>query len=277
MASGAIAYDRLAADDPAAIDHIRQLMTAHPDRARFDVALGMLAGPARDRMLFELMARWPDDVRHTRFAHEDWHQELRIVSGWRLFAPLRFGGAEPAFQRNLDVARDMKADAGERAVALCWLFHLIADMHQPLHAGHRMTGQFLATDRAGTIAWVRRGADQRPISLHAFWDRAADLPGSDMEAAEKIARGAAAVAPSESVPRGGGSAEAQFHDWTKESEALAATVAYRGSGLEAAARQEDAPLVSARYIGEARSVSERRLGEAGIRIARLIAALFPAR
>jgi hypothetical protein len=277
MASGAVAYDRLATDDPTAIDRIRALMAAHPDRPRFDAALGELAGTARDRMLFELMARWPDDVRHTRFNHTHWHHQLRVVSGWRLLGGLRIGEAEPAFRRNLAVVRDAKADAGAKAVALCWLVHVIADMHQPLHAGHRMSGRFPTTDRAGTIAWVRRAPDQPPVNLHIFWDRAADLPGPDTDAADVIARHAERAVPPESLASGEGTPEHQFQAWTHESEGLAATVAYQGDGITAAARREDAPVVSVGYGEAARRLSERRLGEAGIRIARLMAVLFPAR
>ncbi|WP_404713492.1 S1/P1 nuclease [Sphingomonas sp. MMS24-J13] len=276
MASGAIAFDQLAANDAAAIDAIRRLMAAHPERARFDASLADLAGPARDRMLFELMARWPDDVRRTQFDHPGWHQELRVVSGWHIFAPLQFGEAERAFRRNLAIVRDMRANPAERAVAACWLLHLIGDMHQPLHAGHRISMRFPGSDRAGTIAWVRHAADRPPVSLHVFWDRAADLPGPDTAAAATIAREAEAIVKPDAVASSDGTAEAQFHDWTVESETLAATVAYQGAGLTASARREDAPVVSAPYVVGARRLAERRLGEAGIRIARLLENLFPA-
>jgi hypothetical protein len=277
MASGAIAYDRLAADDPSAIDQIRQLMIAHPDRARFEAALGDLVGPSRDRMLFELMARWPDEVRRTPFNHTHWHHQLRVVSGWRLMGSLRIGEADSAFRRNLQIVRDAKAEAGAKAVALCWLIHVIADMHQPLHAGHRMSGRFPTTDRAGTIAWVRRAAGEPPVNLHFFWDRAADLPGEDIASSEIIARNAEVLVKPESLPAGNGPPDAQFHAWTEESERLAATVAYQGDGLTAAARREDAPVVSAGYVADARRLAERRLGEAGIRIARVMETLFPVR
>jgi hypothetical protein len=202
---------------------------------------------------------------------------LRVVSGWRLLGGLRIGEAEPAFRRNLAVVRDAKADAGSKAVALCWLLHVMADMHQPLHAGHRMSGRFPTTDRAGTIAWVRRAPDQPPINLHVFWDRAADLPGSDTDAADVIARHAESAVPPESLASSQAAPERQFHTWTQESEDLAATIAYRGDGLTAAARREGAPVVSVGYGEAARRLSERRLGEAGVRTARLMAVLFPAR
>jgi hypothetical protein len=41
-------------------------------------------------------------------------------------------------------------------------------------------------------------------------------------------------------------------------------------------RPEKAPLLSADYVADARAVSERRLGQAGRRLADLLAVLFPA-
>lgn len=274
MASGAIAFDYLAAVDPSVVDRIRGLMAAHPEKARFDAALADSTGTARDRLLFEMMARWPDDVRHTPFDHPGWHHELRVVSGWTIFGALRFGDAEPAFRRNLAIVRDEAAKPAERAVALCWLFHLVGDMHQPLHAGHRMSDRFPATDRAGTLAWVRRAADQKPVNLHFLWDRAADLPGSDVAAADTIAREAEAMVAPDAVPATQGTAERQFHIWTGESEDYAATMAYRGSGLTASAHRGDAPVVSSDYLAESRRVAEQRLAQAGIRLAKLLGTLF---
>lgn len=275
MASGAIAFDRISTEDPAVIDRVRRIMAAHPDRSRFEAALGHLAGPARDRMLFELMARWPDDVVHTRFGHPKWHYEVRVVSGWRLFGPLRFGDAEPAFNHNLAIAKDEKVSLADRAVALCWVFHIVGDMHQPLHAGHRMSGRFPATDRAGSIAWVRRAADQAPVTLHAFWDRAADLPGPLDAATDTIAREAETIVAPDSVTPTTAPPEAQFQAWMRESEKLAADIAYQGAGLTASAQQNKAPPLPPPYVREAQSLAERRLGQAGIRLARLVERILP--
>jgi len=135
MATGAIAYDLLAQRDPAAIAAVERLIDSHPDRARFDSALAGLEGPARTRRMFELIARWPDDIRGTGYTHPGWHHELRVVAGSRLFRGIRLGQADHGFRTALHLLSNPHADPGRRAVALCWLFHIVGDMHQPLHAG----------------------------------------------------------------------------------------------------------------------------------------------
>ena len=179
MATGAIAYDAIARSRPDLVRAVVAIMAAHPDRARFERELGAAQGPARDRLLFEYMARWPDDVRRTPYDRPAWHYAVRIVSPPGALLTFHNGRAEEAYLRELAVARDPRAAPAERAVALCWVMHLVGDMHQPLHAGHWMSLRFPATDRAGTIAWVRAAPGAKPDELHLFWDRAGDQPGGD--------------------------------------------------------------------------------------------------
>ncbi len=50
-----------------------------------------------------------------------------------------------------------------RADALRWLVHLVADLHQPLHAGD-------GWDRGGNDLRVRIGQRREPTNLHRVWD-----------------------------------------------------------------------------------------------------------
>jgi hypothetical protein len=50
-----------------------------------------------------------------------------------------------------------------RADALRWLVHVVADLHQPLHAGD-------GTDRGGNGVRVRLGRRRQPTNLHHVWD-----------------------------------------------------------------------------------------------------------
>jgi hypothetical protein len=60
----------------------------------------------------------------------------------------------------------------KRAVALCWVCHLVGDGHQPLHTVKLLTTQFPAPegDRGGTRFYIRVREGARTISLHTFWD-----------------------------------------------------------------------------------------------------------
>lgn len=271
MATGAIAFDLLAEQDPAAIAAIERLMESHPDRARFESALQGLEGAARTRRLFELIARWPDDIRGTDYSHPDWHHELRVVAGSHLFRGIRLGQADHGFRTALRLLRDPDADAARRAIALCWLFHIAGDMHQPLHAGHLMNGRFPFTDQAGTIGWVRPAPDAAPESFHQFWDMAADRPGDESAGADSIAAavepGLKPVLPAENIM-------ASYRSWVRESEVLAAEVAYRGVALDESRVAERAPLLPPDYVSAARDTAQQRLGQAGARLAGLIERLF---
>ncbi len=55
----------------------------------------------------------------------------------------------------------LKADDEERAQALRYIVHLVADLHQPLHAGR-------ADDRGGNTFQIRWGT--QGSNLHALWD-----------------------------------------------------------------------------------------------------------
>ena len=58
--------------------------------------------------------------------------------------------------------------AAERAVLLCWYFHLIGDLHQPLHAASLYTPKlFPSGDKGGNE--IKFGTK---MNLHHFWDDA---------------------------------------------------------------------------------------------------------
>lgn len=272
MAIGLIAYDQLADRDPAAVAAIEALIAQHPDHDSFDSALTGLEEAERERRLFALIARWPDDIRGTPYNHTHWHHELRVVAGWRAFRRPSLGAADHAFRHNLAVVRDPQADPGQRAIALCWLFHIVGDMHQPLHAGQRQDGHFPLSDFAGTKGWVRRSPDSAPESFHRFWDTAADVPGDELAGAQAIAAAIEDHPPPVAEPSGDWLAD--YRSWTRESERIAAEHAYPGAWTAEHASRQKAGLLTPDYVAAANGVALRRIGEAGERLAGLLRSLF---
>jgi hypothetical protein len=53
---------------------------------------------------------------------------------------------------------------------LTWLFHLAADIHQPLHTAQLFTAEYPDGDGAGNGICIRPEPNRQPINLHAFWD-----------------------------------------------------------------------------------------------------------
>jgi hypothetical protein len=74
-----------------------------------------------------------------------------------------------ALKGNLLLWSDDDASDADKAVALCWILHLVGDMHQPLHNVALFSrAYFPKGDRGGNsinVAW-----EDGPINLHAAWD-----------------------------------------------------------------------------------------------------------
>lgn len=72
-----------------------------------------------------------------------------------------------ALDFNTALLANSQASMSQRAVALCWVLHLVGDIHQPLHAGSLYSEKrFPNGDRGGN------GIATDDRNLHARWDRA---------------------------------------------------------------------------------------------------------
>jgi len=271
MASGAIAYDTLKAEHPQAVAAIVAIMRDHPDRALFDQQLDGLSGAARERRMFAIMARWPDDARRGPFDRPDWHYSLRLVTPWGWVLPITVGKAERAFRDNLALARNPAAPRAQRAVALCWVLHIVGDMHQPLHGGHWLSLQYPKSDRSGSLAWVRPYPGAAPNTLHDVWDGIVDRPGSRVQGSEALARDVEAVHPHRMTPRDDREPMTAYRSWVAQSRVMARAFAYDGGHLVSATTPEAAPVLTKAYVVRARSLSEGRIAAAGYRLSDLLA------
>ena len=272
VATGALAYDDLMRRDPEAVATAIRLMRLHPDRGRFDHALGDLTGPARHRRTFELMARWPDDARSGPLNRPSWHYAEQVVSPWRAVLPFTFGDAVGAFHRNLRLARDRHAAPADRAVALCWVMHIVGDMHQPLHAGMWMSAQFPLTDRGGTSAWVRAAPGAPPRMLHVTWDSLGVETGDPLQRAGLLIMRLERDHPDPMAPPPA-DPEVAFAQWVDRSRVLARSVAYQDGALKLGGSPERAVVLPSAYIAKLQAVGQGRLAEAGYRIGALLAGL----
>jgi len=124
-----------------------------------------------------LAARWPDDMRGAAaFHHGAWHYlHLPYTPEGQ---PACVQPVDPpsenilaAYQPHLDIVR-RRGSAATRAVALCWVFHLVGDVHQPLHTVALCTTQFPPPegDRGGPRFSSRARDGAHTIRLHPFWD-----------------------------------------------------------------------------------------------------------
>ena len=86
------------------------------------------------------------------------------------------GLLEPALAAQIQLLGDATRSHHDRAIALAWVSHLIADAHQPLHCASRIVPGTGELDAGGNLVTVidagRKPPD--PLSLHRWWD---ELPG----------------------------------------------------------------------------------------------------
>ncbi len=277
MITGAIAHEELLARDAHVIAKIEEILAKHPDRGTFAVALGTASGEERTRRLFMEMARWPDDIRTTVHDHPTWHYSAKPLVDSR--EPPRgpvpehlSGAALEAFALNLRVAGDRNAPAAERAIALCWIFHLVGDMHQPLHAVDQFAVRFPHGDRGGGLQFVKEDSTSDVRSLHSFWDgivagtgETADALASARSLREKLPRSTfrQLVVPA-----------ADMATWQRESARLGETLVYR-SDLVTGASAQEARVLPAAYVADARAAGERQLTLAGYRLSDVLRTLLP--
>jgi hypothetical protein len=132
-----------------------------------------------------------------------------------------------------------KADDKARLKALKYLVHLVADIHQPLHAGYR-------DDRGGNQFQLR--AFMRGSNLHAVWDsgllRQLDLDNQ------------ALVAMLEKMPMDGIKLQAWAAEAAEESCRLAATPGFYPPGqVDKAYATQFSPVMLARLATAARRLA----------------------
>lgn len=147
--------------------------------------------------IFQQASIWPDILRgldeefRIRFGRSNWHYinmpifleasdesalegKLEHNMSFEFSPPFRQNlNVVQALQGNVAVWKDVDASDEEKAVALCWILHLVGDMHQPLHSVSLFSrAYFPEGDRGGNSIQV--DWDPEPTNLHAVWDRMPD-------------------------------------------------------------------------------------------------------
>ena len=145
------------------------------------------------------------------------------------------------------VIADAEAPIVVRLIALRYVAHLVADMHQPLHAGRR-------EDRGGIDITVSYRA--QITNLHLFWDiNLVEMEEGDAgELAKKLDE---SITEKERTKWQSGDPK----KWTDESFRLSRSNAYTfGESME----------LSDEYVATARRIVRRGLAQAGVRLAWLL-------
>jgi hypothetical protein len=183
-----------------------------------------------------------------------------------------FHGKSPSEHLNalqaLDYCRQTissNASADVKAVAYCWLIHLVGDLHQPLHCNELVSvNQFPKGDKGGNEIPLKRGKD-----LHALWDNLLgtqhylrDVDRSANELSDKARFGDIwESATSERDPQ----------QWADESHAFCVSDVYSDDILQAVRQSSGvkmAPIdLPGSYYKSAGELARKRVLTAGLRLA----------
>ena len=179
-----IAFDLLSKDEQA---KFLEILCKHPRYSDdFAPPKGLPNEQEEQRWRVGRVGYWPDVARNQpRYNRPTWHYELgaslEIGDKLKLNVP-NAPGSLPV-DANLDtqglyasqvitlcsnVLADKSNSPTDRAIALCWIGHLVADVHQPCHAGSLyMEDVFIESDgdRGGNRIMVKQGNN-----MHALWD-----------------------------------------------------------------------------------------------------------
>lgn len=152
--------------------------------------------------------------------------------------------------------------AAEKAVALCWVLHLVGDIHQPLHTGSLYSARVFADgDRGGNAIRTDYG------NLHARWDRALADGGVSTNLPLILQQLAGFSQP------GIQGIESDWSQWLRESRQLLQASVYSEalieevSAAERERRRVNPMALTDDYINQMQNIARLRIGQAGLRLA----------
>jgi hypothetical protein len=304
MVTAAIAFAGIERERPDLIEKIGLLFLSHPDPAPFWVAAGEAKGLERARRMFIECARWADDSKFTNNDRLTWHTarwpiiaddappEAAAAIAARNGRPV--GQALEALALHQAMLANHESTESDRALALCWVLHIVGDLHQPMHVSDLYSAEYPAGNAAATLSYVADPLSDTTIPLHLLWDsnvlRNPALAEVDRQA-ERLMR----KYPRSALPELQDNPLEQsrvFEAWARESHQIAVDWAYDIDTVADTQEQDSeklvqnminfilngispvevAPEVPEDYWNRLATMAERRITLAGYRIADLVLA-----
>jgi hypothetical protein len=274
MVVAKLAWDKLT---PAQRQAAITILKSHPHYAEF-LAADRPDNFDEDVWVFVRAATWPDWIKsHHRESHlsfPKWHYiNIPYVPEGSSLKESDFPAASPNVVEQISVAgkKVKEGSATDKAIYLCWLLHLVGDIHQPLHCAEMFSERFPEGDRGGNLLLIRIG-HSRPRPLHPIWDGLlgtstswSSIQGTVVEVGQAEQANQAQI-------------NTELHSattpdaWAAEGVAAAKKTAYLSGKLDVAnsddqPSQEDVPVVPDDYMKNAGACARIAVAKAGIRLA----------
>ncbi len=282
-----VAWDQLTPPQRAALT---DALKAHPRYAK-DLMQHLEAGEDPAEHAFREAATWPDLVKspvnplertedHKPWHYVDYPYDRDGKDGPRPAGPWD-GRAVPAdllqaMQMVTAQLRDPATPAARRAIDLCWVLHLVGDVHQPLHAVSLYSNTYPTGDQGGNAIHVAT-ADNPNANLHGVWDGIEGRsyePDAIRKVADRVEKEHPLAAEANAL-----AGRPEPAAWAAESFDLARHAVYLDGKINGVTRDQaedkpDAvPPLPAGYERAARDVADERVALAGYRLAALLQSL----
>lgn len=284
MTVAAVAYEHLT---PSARQRVAVLLKLNPEYASWVVDV---PEEDKDRVAFMKASLWADDIKRDPRYQTDGTHNGNVPSGptssinlgysdkqkhkyWH-FIDLPFSPDEttlipppvpnaktqiPLFRQTL---RSPTATDEVKSYDLVWLLHLVADVHQPLHATSRFNRRQPAGDDGGnevTVCWTPCTNKRK---LHAFWD---NILGESKNPAVAIAKAKEMPLPDVEL-----AVISDESSWIEESFHMAQEHVYASPiGIGPGPYELNEP-----YVAAAQDLAFHRIALAGVRLANLLNEAF---
>ena len=284
MMVAAIAYSKLNQQTRTRVDALLRL---NPDRDNWLALIPEGTNAAdKKKMLFMIAATWPDRIksdpdyvsdgthggnrppddptvakRNTGYddlnRHKYWHFVDTAFSTDNTPLPTL---PTPNANTQIGVFRSVLASPTAtkklKSYDLCWLLHLVGDVHQPLHATTRVSASDPDGDDGGNGVLL-----ESPSNLHTFWD---DVVGGGSSKAPGPALTAIATLPTADQSKVD---DLNVDHWITDSFEAAKTTVYKNPPI---GDGEGPFTLTATYKANAKTLAQQQVALAGARLAKIL-------
>ncbi|MEZ5015204.1 MAG: S1/P1 nuclease [Chitinophagales bacterium] len=287
MTAGAVAYYYLQQHDPIALQKVLHALQQHPWYGTVwadSIKAQGWQGADADIALFMYASTYSDDVRKIPELggpeRAKWHYvDLPFVPfGQKVTGqPAEDPNAEGMLHAWLTNIPAMQ-DGPERATDICWFFHVLEDVHQPLHTVSMFTEKLPDGDRGGNDVYVIRPKGDT-VKLHYLWDSPLRLKPAEVPSLAKELLGEKKYRydkMKETCDQIGNTiTEKDIDSWiADESFMLAKDVVYASGDIHGT--KETPSVLSKKYMKAFQETAERRIVVSGIRLALILSQMFQA-
>ncbi len=309
-----IAYERLT---PAARSKIATLLEKHPrfhDDFAAEMPANVQSGPKdeRERWIFCQAAIWPDKPRgydeatmsalRDQYHRGPWHYintpvflddasktalestlNVNLSPEWKPDTPENAMNALQLLYMAATTLKDPALPDERKALLLSWIFHVVGDLHQPLHCVALFAQPALTDPREGDrggnrLFWPDNSPFKR-MTLHAYWDL---MLRSNLDAQQAHDQATKLLDDTHLRPKAEAALLTPYPaQWVEEGAALARTAVYtpevldqlKGKTADAAGDIQIQPP-STDYKTQATALSHERITIGGYRLGQLLERLF---